>query len=60
MQCLTENGRGKEMLGVVICGKSAWIVDNDCPCSFEFKGGYYVWDKDYLKAKNYYVEKENK
>lgn len=48
------------MFGVVIGEKVAWTVDEDCPCSFVYNGGYYVWDKDYLKAKNYYIEKENK
>lgn len=48
------------MFGVVIGEKVAWTVDKDCPCAFEYKGGYYVWDKDYLKAENYYIEKENK
>lgn len=47
------------MIGVVIGEKVAWTVDEDCPCSFVYNGGYYVWDKDYLKAKNYYIEKEN-
>lgn len=48
------------MIGVVIGEKVAWTVDEDCPFSFVYNGGYYVWDKDYLKAKNYYIEKENK
>ena len=46
------------MIGVVICGKSAWMVDKDCPCSFEYKGGYYVWDKDFQKAYEYYMNLE--
>lgn len=47
------------MFGVVIRGKSAWMVDKECPYSFEYNGGYYVWDKDYLKAYEYYMKKEN-
>ena len=48
------------MYGVVIGSRVAWIVEEDCPYAFEYMGGYYVWDKDYLKAKKYYIEKENK
>lgn len=52
------------MIGVVIGNKVAWMVDKDCPCAFEYKGGYYVWDKNYQKAFEYlvnkYFEKENK
>lgn len=48
------------MMGVTIHGKVAWMVDKDCPCSFYYKGGYYVWDKDYWKAKAYYEIKEIK
>lgn len=46
------------MFGVVIGEKVAWMVDKDCPCAFEYKGGYYVWDKDFLKAYKYYINKE--
>lgn len=48
------------MIGVVIGEKTAWMVEKDCPKAFEYKGGYYVWDRDYLTAYNYYMNKENK
>ena len=48
------------MIGVVIHDKVAWMVDKDCPCSFYYKGGYYVWDRDYLLAYNYYIKKDGK
>lgn len=43
------------MFGVVLSGgKVAWMVDSDCPKAFCYKGGWYVWDKDYWTAKKYY------
>ena len=45
------------MLGVVIGWKVAWMVDKDCPFAFKYNGGYYVWDKDYLKAYDFYMNK---
>lgn len=43
------------MIGVVIGGKSAWMVDKDCPKAFEYKGGYYVLDKDFYAAYEHYM-----
>ena len=48
------------MFGVVIEDKVAWTVEKDCPYAFEYMGGYYVWDKDFLKAFEYYKNKEEK
>ena len=45
------------MYGAVIGGKVVWIVDKDCPNSFYFKGGWYVLDKYYLEAHNWYSAK---
>lgn len=42
------------MIGVVINWKTAWMVTKDCPKAFEYKGGWYVWDKDYWTAREYY------
>lgn len=42
------------MLGVVIGGKVAWMVDKDCPNAFEYKGGYYLQEKDYTIGIEYY------
>ena len=42
-----------EMLGVVIKGKVAYQVDKTCPYAFEYKGGFYIWDKHYWKMKEW-------
>lgn len=42
------------MLGVVIGGKVAWMVENGCPNAFEYKGGYYLLEKDYAIGIEYY------
>ena len=47
------------MLGCVINGKPVWMVDKDCPCAFEYKGGYFVSEKDYPKAYQYYNKEED-
>ena len=35
-----------------------WMVTKDCPYAIEYKSGYYVSDRDYLKAYEYYKNKE--
>lgn len=42
------------MLGVVIGEKVAWMVDKDCPKAFEYKGGYYLKERDYEVGIEYY------
>lgn len=46
------------MLGVVIGYRVAWAVEKGCPHSFKHNGGWYVWDKDYRVAVEYYENKK--
>ena len=46
------------MYGTTINGKVVWMVDKDCAFAFKYNGGYYVLDKDYRKAYEYYMNKE--
>ena len=50
-----------EVLGVVIKEKVAYQVDSTyrtCPYVFEYKGGFYIWDKHYWKMKEWIKNNE--
>lgn len=48
------------MYGAVIGGKIVWMVDKGCPNAFEYKGGWYVHEEDYLIALEWYKGKNCK
>lgn len=48
-----------QLMGCVISGgRVAWMVEKGCPKSFKHCGAYYVLDRDYNVAVEYYMRKE--
>lgn len=34
-------------MGVVIMGRVAYMVEKDTPGAWEYRGGFYLWEKDF-------------